>query len=251
MSIGRVISRAFGTIFSNPLTSLLIALIFGALPSAAFTSLIPALGTEEDLTTFGFVGMLLVVLVSFVASLGIAAISQGVLTRTTVAHAEGRKAGLRESLTAGLRVVFPLMLLAFVASAAVIFGMMLLFVPGIILYCMWAVSVPALVEERLGVQAALRRSRELTRGYRWWVFGALLVLAVVMWLIMGVGAVIGAATGGIEAAIDQTTTSAIILNIVLSTLTTVLWSTMLASLYVELRNAKDGPDAAELQDVFA
>src|SRR3546814_14393610 len=48
---------------------------------------------------------------------------------------------------------------------------------------MWAVVAPALVEERTGVFGAFGRSRELTKGARWKVFGLELILLVAMWIV--------------------------------------------------------------------
>src|SRR3546814_19979116 len=51
------------------------------------------------------------------------------------------------------------------------------------LFCMWAVVAPALVEERTGVFGAFGRRRELTKGARWKVFGLELILLVAMWIV--------------------------------------------------------------------
>jgi hypothetical protein len=52
-------------------------------------------------------------------------------------------------------------------------------IPGMMIYSAWWVTVPVAVVERAGVVASLKRSADLTRGYRWRVFGILLVLALV------------------------------------------------------------------------
>src|SRR5258708_17090641 len=72
---------------------------------------------------------------------------------------------------------------------AVMFASMLFIVPGLILYMMWSVATPACVVERLGPFRSMARSRALTKGHRWKIFGLLLLT-----LIPGViiGAVIGA-----------------------------------------------------------
>jgi uncharacterized membrane protein len=56
--------------------------------------------------------------------------------------------------------------------------MVLLIVPGLILYTMWFVGFPACVVERLGPWTSLRRSRELTKGYRWKVLALALLFPV-------------------------------------------------------------------------
>jgi uncharacterized membrane protein len=49
-------------------------------------------------------------------------------------------------------------------------GVILLVVPGIILGCMWALTIPVVVLENADLGDALSRSRQLTQGHRWRVF---------------------------------------------------------------------------------
>ncbi len=51
-------------------------------------------------------------------------------------------------------------------------------IPSLMIYSAWWVTVPVAVVERAGVVASLKRSAHLTRGYRWRVFGILLVIAL-------------------------------------------------------------------------
>lgn len=252
VSIGRILGRAFGTVGSNPVVTLSISLVFGALPSALIAWLFPnaALASEGDLfRTTGFAALAFLL---WVASLAIAAITQGVLTRATIAHAQGRKASMAESIGAGVAVLVPLIFLALLIAIACMIGVILLIIPGVMLYCAWAVAVPALVEERAGISAALSRSADLTRGYRWRIFGALLLLMVIFWLISGVAAAVGLGITGLSGLENgNLPTGYMIWNILIGTLSSVLWSTLQASMYVELRNAKEGPDQARLQEVFA
>lgn len=66
-----------------------------------------------------------------------------------------------------------------VTSFAVLGGLLLFVIPGICLAVMWSVCVPVIVIERAGPLAALGRSRELTRGYGWGVFGRLVGLSLI------------------------------------------------------------------------
>ena len=54
-------------------------------------------------------------------------------------------------------------------------GLVLMIIPGLILYAMWFVAVPACVMERLGPRTSLRRSRDLTKGHRWKLCGLALL----------------------------------------------------------------------------
>ena len=138
VSIGRVFGRAFGTIGSNPVTTLGIAFLFSALPSTLVNLAIRQVrGT--DLSQMSVATNL--ALTMFSALLGIAfyAIVQGALVRSTVDHEEGRHPGLGESLMAGLVVAIPLIVMAIISGIAMMIGLVLFVVPGVILYLMWSV----------------------------------------------------------------------------------------------------------------
>ncbi|HEX8118643.1 MAG TPA: hypothetical protein VF521_15315, partial [Pyrinomonadaceae bacterium] len=60
------------------------------------------------------------------------------------------------------------------------FGYILLIVPGIIFSLMFSVSVPAAIVERLGAVDAMRRSYELTKGYK----GLIFITYFLWWLLI-------------------------------------------------------------------
>jgi len=66
-----------------------------------------------------------------------------------------------------------------ISGLAIAAGLILLAVPGLILLTIWAVAAPVIVVERLAVMDALRRSRELVRGYGWPVFWAVFIVLVI------------------------------------------------------------------------
>jgi uncharacterized membrane protein len=63
-----------------------------------------------------------------------------------------------------------------IAGLAIELGLLLLFVPGLVVACMFLVTTPACVSDQLGPIASLSRSRQLTKGYRWQVLGLLLII---------------------------------------------------------------------------
>jgi hypothetical protein len=82
----------------------------------------------------------------------------------------GRPVRLADSLNVALARFLPLIGLALLFGFLVTLGLVLLIVPGLIVYTMWFVAVPACVVERCGPRASLRRSQELTKGHRWKLF---------------------------------------------------------------------------------
>lgn len=246
MSVGRVFALAIATIRDNPVLTLVITLLFGTAPQLLLSYATSWLDAAESTSTS--LAIVAGMLASVALGLAVQVMTQAILTRVTVAQSQGRKASFGESAAAALNIALPLFGLAIVAGFGVVLGLVFLIVPGVIAYVVWAVAAPALVEERQGIFAALRRSADLTDGSRWRVFGVSAVLAVTGIL----------ATGGVEALFSSsegtdwiTDPIYMLASGVATTLTGVLSGTVQAAMYVELRAVKDGPASSQLADVFA
>jgi hypothetical protein len=258
VSVGRVFSRAFATMGSNPLTVFGISFLFGALPGVIMNYVAENLGySQQNLASGAITPLFFFSIFGVVIVLGIvfAMLTQGALVRATVAHSEGRNAGFGESAMAGLQVALPLFLLGILLGLGVALGFILLIVPGIILYLMWAVAAPALVEERVGVFEAFGRSRYLTKGARWKIFALGLIMLVIYWIFSGVAGLILVSIYGVQglaAAIQQGLPLMwLAVSAVISTILTAIIATIQTSLYIELRDWKDGPGSEALTEVFS
>ena len=256
VSIGRIFSRAFGTIGGNPLATLGIAFLFSALPSVALLYAVQNLQSLW-LASMAGVGMGAVIgfgVFAFLVYILSWMITQGALVRATLAFSEGRKAGLGESVTTGLHAAAPLFLLGLLTALALPIGFALLIVPGVILYVMWSVAAPSLVAEGLGPIEALGRSRDLTRGVRWKIFGLTLILLVMYFLFVSLIGVLTVMTyGGADefaASGSRLTFADMAINLVSTTITSGVGAVIPGSLYVELRDWKDGPPTQALADIF-
>lgn len=257
VSVGRVFTRGIGVIADNPLTVLGIAFLFGAIPSVvlgwAQRSLL--FGTMDRYQTIGSLG---VSLVSMLISLTIQGLVQGALVRATLAYVRGERATLGECISASLTVVLPLVGLSVLMFLAVEIGLVLFIVPGVMLFVMWAVASPALVAERAGVFAAFGRSRYLTKGARWKVFGVETIMIIAYFLFMAAFGALMYATVGFSfssvAAVAETgilPLGWLLATVISSTLVSMAWSTVQGSLYVELRNWKEGLPEQALEDIFS
>lgn len=253
VSVSRIFNRAFAVIRGNPATIFAIALLLGALPQLGINYLYRNLGTT--LFEISVLGSTVLGLGLFVITIMLNVLVQAGLIRATMAHVQGTRASLGECLAAGLAVVLPLVGLAFITGLALMAGFLFFVVPGVILYLMWSVSVPALVDERLGVIAALGRSRRLTKGARWKIFAVNLLMLLSYWLLSGVAGVAALTAGGIGGAVRTGAAGPGIglmaTTILISTIVTTIWATVQTSIFVELRDWKDGPQSRRLADIFA
>lgn len=258
VSIGRIFSRAFGTMGGNPITVFGISFVFGAVPGVLINYVAQSLGYSQQNLTTGVISPILfftILAVTLVLGVVFAMLSQGALVRATIAHSEGREASFGDCAMTGLRVVVPLFLLGILLGLGVTFGFLLLIVPGIILYLMWAVAAPALVVERTGVIEAFGRSSYLTSGARWKIFGLGLIMLVIYWIFSAISGVVIVSIYGLQGMVAATQQGLpigfLLVSAVISTIVTAIVATVQTSLYVELRNWKDGPDTEALSEIFA
>jgi hypothetical protein len=83
-------------------------------------------------------------------------------------------------------VIGPLAIAGILAGLGVGIGLLALIVPGLYLLTIWAVIAPVIVIERSGAIDAFGRSREIVRGHGWQVFGVIVVLFLLQFIVTAV-----------------------------------------------------------------
>jgi len=254
VSIGSVFSRAFGVMGNNPLVVFGVALVLGAGPQLLYsvligTNLATAAAEGGDPIRTAAIGAIAVGLVSMISR----SLVSGCVTRATVAYSQGHRARLRECLGVALQRAVPVIVVSILFGIMVLLGLILLIVPGIMLAVMWSVVVPVTVEERTGIIGAFNRAQELTRGARWTIFGLFLLILLIGMAIGFVGVLVSTVTIGLSYANPAIASSlpALVLNAIVLTLASAFSSALVTSLFVELREWKDGPEDSKLSDIFA
>jgi hypothetical protein len=234
--LSRVLSDALAAIASAPAIFIGTVALTTALPFVAIT--LGAIGG-----TMGGDALLEFMLLGGVAMALIGQLGQMAMAAATLEAVAGRQ----PRMAAILRSVLPLapqgLLLAILWWAAVLVGLTVLMVPGVMLMCVWFVPTAALIAERRGVFAALARSAQLTKGARWRIF-LLLCIGGVFWVVMqSILGVLAAAMGDGVAA-----TAAYALA---TSLMGMLPPAVSASAFHSLRRQKEGMGTQELEQVFA
>jgi len=261
IDVGRVISRGFEALKSNFLPFLLIAVLLLGVPgflsqyfmlSGASNALAAAeRGVDIDPYFFLTAAYWGPVAASVLAALLGYTILQVALTRSTILHLSGREADIAGSAMLALRLLLPVIGLTFCVTILLIIGFMLLIVPGIMIWCALIVSVPALVQERAGVFGSMGRSRTLTSGSRWHIFLLVVLIWVFSMIISGATGVIsgaGMSFASVGAMPDPILSSAA--SAIGSVLTGLVGTVIVAALYVELREVKEGASTSVLAEVF-
>jgi hypothetical protein len=70
----------------------------------------------------------------------------------------------------------------FLQSLAVLGGLLLLIIPGIVFFVRFAFAIPVVTLERVAYASAMHRSRELIKGQWWRLFGALLFFLMITYI---------------------------------------------------------------------
>jgi hypothetical protein len=100
-------------------------------------------------------------------------------------------------------VFWPLIAVSILFGIGVAVGFILLIIPGLILIVIWSVVAPVTVLERPGVFAAFRRSREIVRGNGWNVFGVIVIVFVIVFLISIAAGLAASGLGSVGHALVQ------------------------------------------------
>jgi hypothetical protein len=247
--MGRVVRRTLSVIADN-------------IPTFALLSLVPSLSlaalglwgnlfedsagqpTLPDLDTLGWFG--LGALLYFASGL----VLQAGVVHGAVASLNGKRASVGDCLSTGLRNLVPLFLIGVLLGLGILAGAILLFVPGIMLLMMWCVVTPVCVVERTGVLGAFSRSRELTRGHRWAIFGLYVAFIILMIIISMVFASLIGTNTLTESPASPPSVVQLVGGIVSSMISGIIGSTFVASIYYELRQIKDGIGPEALASVF-
>jgi hypothetical protein len=240
--IGQVISTSLAVFGRNIVPFFVLAVVIGIpyilISFWAATNLDVATIQQTGQVPSGFWGMVaiasLIYLLTYV-------LTQSVLIYGTFQDLRGQRASFGDALGRGLSTLPRVLIGALLASIAIMIGMMLLVVPGLILALMWWVFVPVVVIEGTGMGEGFGRSRDLTRGHRWGILGLLLIVAVAQWLIGFVFGLLGAVLGTVVTEV---------LNLAVMLLFAAFSSVMIAVGYYYLRAEKEGIVIDDLARVF-
>jgi hypothetical protein len=252
-TVGGVIATTFSVWWRHVLAFTALSLVVYAPLVAAFGTfyrdlLVPVTARPQEMARLGAA-----LVVAWAVTALLAVIQAGAVTYGTVRHLSGERARFGEMVRVGLRRGLPVVGIGIVLWVAVVVGLVLLVVPGVMLMVATCVAVPAAVVERPGVVGAIRRSLALTRGRRWPLFAAGLSILILMWVlsaVVQVGVTVLSVT--LLSAGRGPQTAAVLL--VASQLGNVLFSALplvaIAVAYHDLRAEKEGVDTAALARVF-
>jgi hypothetical protein len=264
--MGRVISRLFGVLSRNIVLFLLLSALLVGLPTGIFsyiqlsavTPLTAAPGDPsavmENLPLRIGVGA-----AAWLASVIGNAVLQGAVIHATVSDLSGRRLTFGECLGTGFRFFLPLVVIGLIFGICFVIGLIMFIVPGVLLALAWCVAAPAEVMERTGIFGSFSRSAELTRNHRAVILVLALALVIAEWVLqsiisgvlgVGIGASAAATPGLAGGAFQSFYVFQTIVSLVLATLFASISQAGVASVYFELRHAKEWIGVDQLAAVF-
>jgi len=128
-------------------------------------------------------------------------------------------------------------------AVAILIGLVVLIIPGLIVMTIFFVVLPACVIERTGAIGSLKRSVMLTKGHRWSVFGLVMIADILpLFLIAAISMPIERFEGRVAFEVAM-----FVLQLIYFPFSTLI--SLVA--YRALRTAKEGPGVQTLAEVFA
>ena len=185
------------------------------------------------LGVFGWLGLLLGGLVSLAGLFWL----QGALVVAIDDVRDGRAdLGIGQTLERVQPRLGTLGLAGVIAVIAIGIGIVFFVVPGLYLFTIWLVVVPAIMLENCGVAESFGRSQELVRGYGWPVFR---VMVLTLLILAGLEILFGS----VRSTIDNEW-AAVLVNIVAESLIAPFLALAWTITYYELRDLKGAEPAA-------
>ncbi|MEM7597382.1 MAG: hypothetical protein AAF382_06760 [Pseudomonadota bacterium] len=250
LGVGALISESFSILFGNIPTVIMIGFV-PMFISAMIGGLLNGWGTLLGTTPpdFTSMGSIVMFIISMVLQFGIYGIMIALLVQMAYDVKLGRKPNISRYFGPAMNALVPLLLVSIVTTILIGIGFAALIVPGLWLYAVFSVVVPAIVIESAGF-GALGRSSALTKDFRWPIVGLLVVIVICMVII---GAIFGAGLGLIIYALGDGFVGIVFMVLLVSVINGFTYSLSgisVSLIYARLREIKEGVGVDQLASVF-
>lgn len=240
-SISNVFSNTFGVIARNAVLFLGLSAVIVGVPQLLIGSLTTTTQASDPLALFSNPGAIASGGLGYILFLFLSIVLQASLIVASANDLAGKPVNFGFCVSRAIAKLLPLIGLGIVVAFGISLGLLFLIVPGVILYLMWMVAVPAMMVENLGVFEALSRSSALTKGSRLKLFG-LIIVFIVFSFIIGI-------PFGLLTMISPTLS--VLSSALISTASAAVGAAGIAAVYIELRGTREGASSEQLASVFA
>jgi hypothetical protein len=201
-TLGEILSAAFNIYKANASKLLLIVAVV-VVPLSFISALFSGVVFEGSKHTvlvldrpvevidrsFGFfvAGALITAIISVI----ITAMLQAAILRAAAQATIGDPVDPEESYRFGFKRLGSVILVSLLVGLAVLGGLILLIIPGLIFGVLLCVSVPVLIVENRRGREALSRSWNLVKGHFWHALGVIFVAGIIVGIVSGIIGAIG------------------------------------------------------------
>jgi hypothetical protein len=258
LGIGEILDVSLKIVWRNAST-LIRVVVFVVLPVQIVSALLGASlvsdTTNDNTFTFdtssqptishsdvnALIGYLVAVLLLALIS---STLSSGACFRAIATAYLGERSGWKESLAFALRRFPSILWITFLAGFLSILGAIACILPGIYLWVLFSVAIPAMMTEGVRGRKALGRSRRLVRNFWWRAFGVAVLGYLLTSILSGAISAIILGISSFNASADSL--SGIVSNVIAQTVSKVLTTPFVAAfvtvLYFDLRVRKEAFD---------
>lgn len=170
-------------------------------------------------------------------------IGTGAITFGVYEYLSGRSTTVGDCLRVGFAKLLPVIGVALLTGLIIGIGIIACVVPGLIALAVFALAVPVAVQEKTSVVDALRRSSQLTEGFRWTILGLYFLIFVINAVLVLPVNLSFTFSGHPEYALVATQVASI--------LASALGAIAPAVMYYRLRSIKESLDVRDIASVFA
>lgn len=248
LGVGAIVSESFSILFKNFGTVMLLALVptlAGIVISGLLNGWGYALGVADP-SLVGGVPSVAAIILDLIIQMVVYGIATALLIQVAYDSKLGRSTNVASYIGPAMSAALPIAVLVTVAGILSTIGLVLLVIPGLWIYAVYSMVSPTIVIEKAGY-GAMGRSVELTRGYRWPIVGAVIIVTIC-------SALIGGAIGFVVAMVGGAVGGGLLVSLVLVALASAfgvgLGGISLSLIYARLREIKEGVSVDQIASVF-
>lgn len=240
-TFGELLQQSFSLTAAH-FVPLLVIVALVSVPQLVAQLLQPGLDpTAATPTAFGNTGALAGIVAMTLLNAVLWPVAQGAAIFLVSGSFTGRNVALGEALRRGLQKWPSLLAFGLAYGLLAALGALLLFVGTFIVVVVFYVGAPAIVVEDGDWRQGFGRSRELTRGHRWTIFGLVVVLGLLVFWLPGIAVGIGAQVVG-----GASGTALGLVTWVIGVFASTVWTVAPVVVYFNLRVIKESFDVEQL-----
>lgn len=250
LGVGAIIGDSFSILFQNFIPVMILGFLptlVGTLFSGVLLGWGVTLGTAEP--QFDSAVQIVNFFASTLVQMAVYGISIALLVQMAYDAKLGRPLAIKRYFEPAIGAILPIVVLTIATTILMMIGLLALVIPGLWIYAVYSVTVPAIVIDRAGF-GGMGRSQYLTKEYRWPVLGTIILIGICTVILSIVAVFIFTFIGGMLGGGVISVIISVVLVSALNGFAYGLSGISVALIYARLREIKEGVSVDQLADVF-